>query len=212
MITTCVICSHTFTARRSTARYCSARCRQTSHRRNGTHGMNMECGAANVRLTASPADPIADAEIQPPLPTLPLPAGTKRRPCAPSAFQIACFHLVPDKHWPDMWRILRQAARRRRIRGRRSAQLSDAILRGRKIADVCANEERSRVALGQEDGGARWLHLRDSRVQSRPACRAAMPMSNTTASRLHSSAMEVREPHERWSSYAWFLRNRRWPR
>ena len=66
----------------------------------------MECGAANVRLTASPADPIADAEIQPPLPTLPLPAATKRRPCAPSAFQIACFHLVPDKHWPDMWQIL----------------------------------------------------------------------------------------------------------
>jgi hypothetical protein len=67
--------------------------------------MNKERGAANVRLTASPADPIADAEIQPFLPTLPLPAATKRR-LAPSAFHIACFHLVPDKQWPDMWRIL----------------------------------------------------------------------------------------------------------
>ena len=43
----------------------------------------------------------------------------------------------------------RQAARRRRIRGRRSARLSDAVLRGREIADVSAAEERDRVALGQ---------------------------------------------------------------
>jgi len=50
----------------------------------------------------------------------------------------------------------RQAARRRRIRGRRSARLSDAVLRGREIADVSAAEERNRVALGQEDGGARY--------------------------------------------------------
>jgi hypothetical protein len=111
----------------------------------------------------------------------------------------------------------RQAPRRRRIRGRRSSRLSDAALRVREIADVSAAEERNRVALGQEDGGARWLHFRDSRVQSRPAfvlknAHSTMPMPNTIASRLHSSAMEAREPHERWSSCAWFLRNCKWPR
>jgi hypothetical protein len=51
-------------------------------------------------------------------------------------------------------------------------RLSDAVLRGREIADVSAAEERDRVALGQEDGGARCLNPRDSRAQSRPACRA----------------------------------------
>ncbi len=42
----------------------------------------------------------------------------------------------------------RQAARRRRIRGRRSARLSDAVLRGREIADVSAAEERNLVSPG----------------------------------------------------------------
>ena len=77
-------------------------------------------------------------------------------------------------------------------------RLSDAVLRGREIADVSAAEERDRVALGQEDGGARRLHLCDSRVQSRPAFRA-QERTRLCLCRIQSQAGYIRRLWKRGS-------------
>jgi hypothetical protein len=116
MIASCTICSHPFTARRSTARYCSARCRQTAHRRDcrqpcKTLGIKEESGAADVRFTGSPIGSIVDAGIQPSPGTSPLRAAAKRPPSERSTIHVACYHLIPDQHWPGMWRILLPSGR-----------------------------------------------------------------------------------------------------
>jgi hypothetical protein len=113
MINSCTICSHPFTARRSTAQYCSARCRQTAHRRDcrqpyKTFGITEESGVADVRFTGSRIGLIVDPGIQPSPGTSP---ATKRRPSEPSSIHVACFHLIPDQHWPGMWRILLPSGR-----------------------------------------------------------------------------------------------------
>ena len=104
----------------------------------------------------------------------------------------------------------RQAARRRRIRGRRSARLSDAVLRGREIADVSAAKSAVALLWGKKmaelDG---YIFVTAEYTHGLPAVlKNALDCAYAEYHRkpVHLSAMEAREPHERWSSYAWFLR------
>ena len=59
-----------------------------------------------------------------------------------------------------------------------------------------------------------YIFVTASTITACPRCSSALDYAYAEYNRkpATSSAMEAQEPRERWSSYAWFLRNYRWLR
>jgi hypothetical protein len=103
----CAVCRQWFTRRRSSARFCSSRCRQRAHRRAGLSPVDelrnaKGCSERNVRLTRGPCGSgVGLSTFHPSPKTAPqqpgLASGSVARSLTP--------HIVPDQHWPNMWRI-----------------------------------------------------------------------------------------------------------
>lgn len=101
----CAICQKSFTRHRSTARFCSPRCRQRAHRRVVLSPVSelrntKAPGKRAIRPIRGPCGsgvgpcPSPKTELQQPEPV----SGTVTRSFAP--------RLIADQHWPGMWRIV----------------------------------------------------------------------------------------------------------
>ena len=97
----CDICKRSFSRRRSTARFCSPRCRQRAHRRTDLSLFNDPksadgCTEGNdVKSTRGPCDSAAGTASRAERPTLD--SNTLPVTSAP--------RLVRDQTWPNMWRL-----------------------------------------------------------------------------------------------------------
>ena len=97
----CAICQRSFSRRRSTARFCSPRCRQRAHRRTDLSPFNDPKSADggtegnDVKSTRGPCNSAAGTASRAERPTLD--SNTLPVTSAP--------RLVRDQTWPNMWRL-----------------------------------------------------------------------------------------------------------
>ena len=95
----CAVCRRWFTPRRSTARFCGPRCRQRAHRRPTLAPVD---GLKNAKDNAgSNRSPCGSATGLP----APPPETAARQPALVLDGLSTTLHMVPDQHWPNMWRI-----------------------------------------------------------------------------------------------------------
>jgi hypothetical protein len=99
----CAICRKSFTQRRSTARFCSPKCRQRAHRRAGLSQVDelrsaKGCSKRNVRPTRGPSGSgVGVSTLHPP---------QQPEPVSDSVARSSAPRIVADQHWPNMWRIV----------------------------------------------------------------------------------------------------------
>ena len=109
----CAICRKSFTRRRSTARFCSPRCRQRAHRRAGLSRVgelkNAKASSKrDVRPTRGPCNSgVGLCTLNPSSKTAP----QQPEPVSGSVTRSFTPFLLADQHWPGMWRIAFQNGR-----------------------------------------------------------------------------------------------------
>ena len=105
----CEICRQWFSPRRASARFCSPRCRQRSHRRTSRLPAD-KIGSANGHsqrnVDKSERGPSGSAEVvgKPPPPVAKTAAHQTALASESSALSSTP-HLVQDQRFPNMWRI-----------------------------------------------------------------------------------------------------------
>ena len=105
---TCAICGRQFEARRRTARHCGTRCRKVVQRRRGEPSKRNVTGNRSPSALAVGTRSPKSAKRSQARPTSP------RRCAASSAADVTVSHsvdIVPDAHWPNMWRLAYQDGR-----------------------------------------------------------------------------------------------------
>ena len=94
---TCAVCHRQFEARRRTARFCGTRCRKVAERRRGEPSkMDVTVKRHPSALAVGTRSPKSAERTSP------------RRCAASSAADVTLNHpvdIVPDAHWPNMWRL-----------------------------------------------------------------------------------------------------------
>jgi hypothetical protein len=94
---TCAVCHRQFEARRRTARFCGTRCRKVAERRRGEPSkMDVTVNRRPSALAVGTRSPKSAERTSP------------RRCAASSAADVTLNHpvdIVPDAHWPNMWRF-----------------------------------------------------------------------------------------------------------
>jgi len=102
----CAICRKEFAHLRSTARFCSPRCRQRAHRRAGLSPVDelrnaKGCSKRSVVPTRVPYGSGVDSTLRPSSKT-----GLQQpEPISGSLARSSTLRLTVDQHWPNMWRI-----------------------------------------------------------------------------------------------------------
>ena len=100
---TCAVCHRQFEARRRTARFCGTRCRKVAERRRGEPSkMDVTVKRHPSALAVGTRSPKSAERTSP------------RRCAASSAADVTLNHpvdIVPDAHWPNMWRLAYQDGR-----------------------------------------------------------------------------------------------------
>ena len=100
---TCAVCHRQFEARRRTARFCGTRCRKVAERRRGEPSkMDVTVNRRPSALAVGTRSPKSAERTSP------------RRCAASSAADVTLNHpvdIVPDAHWPNMWRLAYQYGR-----------------------------------------------------------------------------------------------------
>ena len=94
---TCAVCHRQYEARRRTARFCGTRCRKVAERRRGEPSkMDVTVNRRPSALAVGTRSPKSAERTSP------------RRCAASSAADATLNHpvdIVPDAHWPNMWRL-----------------------------------------------------------------------------------------------------------
>jgi hypothetical protein len=94
---TCAVCHRQYEARRRTARFCGTRCRKVAERRRGEPSkMDVTVNRRPSALAVGTRSPKSAERTSP------------RRCAASSAADVTLNHpvnIVPDAHWPNMWRL-----------------------------------------------------------------------------------------------------------
>ena len=98
----CAVCGQLFTPRRSTARFCSPKCRQRAHRRVSLAPVDeLKNAKCNVSLTRNSCASTAGLSQ----PSLSLPRTAAPPQVLASNSTSVALHIVPDQNWLSMWRI-----------------------------------------------------------------------------------------------------------
>lgn len=104
----CAICRKSFARRRSTARFCSPRCRQRAHRRTSPLPFDEldANGYSKRNAVNSNRGPCGSAErISKPLPALANTAAHQPTLGSHSFALTFAPYIVQDARWPNMWRV-----------------------------------------------------------------------------------------------------------
>lgn len=109
----CAICRKSFTQRRSTARFCSPRCRQRAHRRAGLSrvGELKNAKASSKRDVRPTRGPCGSGVGLCTLHPSPKTASQQPEPVSGSVARSFTPRLMADQHWPGMRRIVFQNGR-----------------------------------------------------------------------------------------------------
>jgi hypothetical protein len=104
MIVACKVCRLSFAARRTTAQFCSARCRKAAQRTRARRPW------ANVTLTRSPPRSAVGAHSPKPSACPPARHALSGRQAVSSAVDVTLnlnhpIGIEPDVRWPSMWRV-----------------------------------------------------------------------------------------------------------
>ena len=128
---TCAVCHRQFEARRRTARFCGTRCRKVAERRRGEPSkMDVTVNRRPSALAVGTRSPKSAERTSP------------RRCAASSAADVTLNHpvdIVPDAHWPNMWRLAYQDGR---LSGMVNLTRARDALHGRRYPRVRARGRR----------------------------------------------------------------------
>jgi hypothetical protein len=99
----CAICRKSFTRHRSTARFCSPRCRQRAHRRVGLSpvGELRNATASRKRDVSQTRDSCGSGVRLSPSPK----TAPQQLKAVADSVRSSTPRIVADQHWPNMWRI-----------------------------------------------------------------------------------------------------------